>query len=181
MQLGFVRPRVAESSVRIYERALHPELFEPYITGRVATARFRAAVMICEAGHLAQFTVNGHTITEVTGPAKQSLPPSGLKEQRTFGKGELFVEVDGPVQYHFAGHVDTVDAAAFARINMELEVDARRAFLSYQFPGQNRLVSGPQSVIKVEGSATSLIVHTFHTFPDELSILRTQSLFEFGA
>lgn len=180
MHLGFVRPSVAEGSVRVYERALHPELFDAYVTGRVATKKFRTVVMICEAGHLAQFTYGDHTVAEVTGPGKRSLPPTGLREQHALPQGkELSLELDGPVHYHFTGHVDRVDEEVFARINTELEADARSAFLCYQFPRGNRLNAGPMSIVNVEGSATSLIIHSFHTFPEELSILRTQSLFEF--
>lgn len=165
----------------MYERALHPELFDAYVTGRVATKKFRTLVMICEAGHLAQFTFGEHSVAEVAGPAKRALPSTGLRERHALPQGkELFLELEGPVRYHFSGHVDKVDPEVFARINTELETDSRRAFLSYQFPRHSRLAAGPISIVNVEGSATSLIIHSFHTFPEELSILRTQSLFEFA-
>ncbi|HWL07878.1 MAG TPA: hypothetical protein VNQ76_05720, partial [Planctomicrobium sp.] len=75
--------------------------------------------------------------------------------------------------------IDTVDFGVFTRVQMELEMEAAKAFVSFQFPATHRLLPGPLSLAQVEGNERMIVVNTFHTFPDDLVILRTQSLFEF--
>lgn len=118
---------------------------------------------------------------EVTAPDNQILSTYGLQQTYFFNDDEeLIVEVEKPFGYHFAGHIDAVDFSIFTRVQLELEIAASRAFLSYQFPAHNRLFPGPLSLIQVEGNDRMMTIHTFHTFPEDLVILRTQSLFEWA-
>ena len=49
----------------------------------------------------------------------------------------------------------------------------------YNFLPHHRLAVAPLSHIAVEARARSLLIHAFHTFPDDCAIVKTQSLFEF--
>ncbi|SFH87026.1 DUF2617 family protein [Planctomicrobium piriforme] len=176
-----IRPSIAETSYRYFDRPLHPELFSPAITGRVRTQRYDMTFGICQGGHYLQMHSHGHAIVEVTAPESQVLSTYGLQQTYFFsGQEELVLESKKPFGYHFAGQVDAVDFAVFTRVQMELEIEASRAFLSYQFPATHRLLPGPLSLAQVEGNDRSLTVNTFHTFPDDLAVLRTQTLFEFA-
>ncbi|WP_437226968.1 DUF2617 family protein [Planctomicrobium sp. SH661] len=177
-----IRPSISETSYRFFDRPLHPELFSPAASGRIRTSRYDASIGICQGGHFIQVSSNGKTIVEVTAPDQQVLSTYGMQQTYFFSDDEeLVVETTQPMEYHFAGQVDAVDFAIFTRVQLELEIAASRAFLSYQFPAHNRLLPGPLSLIQVEGNEHMLTVHTFHTFPEDLAVLRTQSLIEFGA
>ncbi len=179
MKTNSLRPSIRETSYRLFDRALHPELFTPAIVAHVKTDRYRVDVGICEGGHFLQFTSGKRSMLEVTSPAHQLLSQFGLQETSVFGVDEeLILEACSPFRYHFAGQVDEVDNTVFTRLELELEFEAKRAFLSHQFPSHNRLFAGPISLIKLEGTANSINIHTFHTFPDDMAVLRTQSLFE---
>ncbi|WP_437206589.1 DUF2617 family protein [Planctomicrobium sp. SH664] len=174
-----LRPSIAETSYRFFERPLHPELFSPAVVGRIRTDRYQASLGLCQGGHYLQMTVDGKSVVEVTAPDSQVLSTYGLQQTYFFRDNEeLLFESKTPVPYHFAGQVDTVEFGVFTRVQMELEREAARAFVSYQFPSPHRLLAGPLSLVQVEGSEKMLVVHTFHTFPDDLAVLRTQSLFE---
>jgi hypothetical protein len=176
-----LRPSISETSYRLFDRPLHPELFNPAVVGRVRTSDYAMTLGICQGGHFLQMTSAGQTIVEVTAPDSQVLSTYGLQQTYFFNDDEeLLVESARPFGYHFAGQVDSVDFAVFTRVQMELELEAARAFLSFQFPRHHRLLPGPLSLVQVEGNERMLIVHTFHTFPDDLAVLRTQSLFEFA-
>jgi len=180
MHTQSIRPSISETSYRFFDRPLHPELFSPAVSGKVRTSRYEMAIGICQGGHFAQVTSNGKTLAEVTAPDSQVLTTFGLQQTYFFNdEEELIVEVDKPFAYHFAGQVDAVDFPIFTRVQLELEMAASRAFLSYVFPAPHRLLSGPLSLIQVEGNEHMLTVHTFHTFPEDLVVLRTQSLYEF--
>lgn len=176
-----LRPSISETSYRYFDRPLHPELFNPAVVGRVRTQGYEMTLGLCQGGHFLQMSSQGKTMVEVTAPDSQVLSTYGLQQTYFFNdEEELVVEADQPFGYHFAGQVDPVDFAVFTRVQMELEIEAARAFLAFQFPAHHRLLPGPLSLAKVEGNERMLTVHTFHTFPEDLVILRTQSLFEFG-
>lgn len=173
------RPSISETSYRLFDRPLHPELFNPAVVGRLRTDRYFMSMGLSEGGHYLQLSARGKTILEVTAPDSQMLSTFGLQQTYFFNDDEeLVVETERPFTYHFAGQVDAVDYSVFTRVQMELETDATKAFLFHQFPANNRLLPGPLSLAQVEGNERMLAVHTFHTFPDDLVILRTQSLFE---
>jgi len=175
-----IRPSISETSYRFFDRPLHPELFSPAICGRVRTSRYHMVIGICRGGHYAQVSARDNSIVEVTAPDRQVLSTYGLQQTYFFPEEEeLLVEVQTPFSYHFAGQVDVVDFSIFTRVQLELEMAASRAFLSHQFPPRHRLLPGPLSLIQVEGNERMLTLHTFHTFPEDLAVLRTQSLFEF--
>jgi hypothetical protein len=50
--------------------------------------------------------------------------------------------------------------------------------LFHRFRSSNRLAPPPLSHIQISARVTDLSVQSFHTFPDECAIVRTQSLFE---
>ena len=181
MSTQSLRPSIAETSYRIFDRTLHPELFDPLIVGRLKSENYELSLGICEGGYYLQFQSGKTSILEVTGPDIQRLSTFGL--QRTYfynEQEEVLYETEDPLPYHFAGEVDTVDFAVFTRVQMELEIEAQKAFLSHKFPPQNRFLPGPLSLAKIEGNAKMISVQTFHTFPEDLAILRTQSLIELG-
>ncbi len=176
-----VRPSISETSYRFFDRPLHPELFSPAVVGRLKTQCYDMTIGICPGGHYLQMTSDGKTITEVTGPDNQVLATYGLQQTYFFRDNEeLVLEAVKPFEYHFAGQIDTVDFGVFTRVQMELEMEAAKAFISYQYPATNRLTPGPLSLAQVEGNERMITINTFHTFPDDLVILRTQSLFEFA-
>ena len=178
MRVQFIRPDAFQLAFHLYERAIHPELFKTFGEAVIATVDFQARLRICEAGHMLQITSHGRTITEVTGPRDQVLPKRGLScGHRLAGGRDWSFQLPG-MHYHYSAHVEAVDPEVFSSLHNELEHDSHRAFLSKVFPAPHRLQAGALSVLQVEGTPRSLLVHAFHTFPNNNAILRTQSLLE---
>lgn len=179
MSIKSVRPSIGETSYRLFDRPLHPELFDPVIVGKIKTGVYDVTIGVCEGGHHLLFSCQGNSILEVTAPDQQQLSTYGLQQTYFYNETEeVLCETDHPFSYHFAGEVDAVDFTIFTRVQMELEAEAAKVFLAHQFPAQNRFLPGPISLVRVEGSPRMLSVHTFHTFPEDLAILRTQTLIE---
>ncbi|WP_437185985.1 DUF2617 family protein [Planctomicrobium sp. SH668] len=180
MNIDSTRPKISETSYRFFNRQLHPELFNPAVTGRIRTSRFSALIGICEGGHFLQVSSDGKSITEITSAGDQVFSANSLQQTFFFNnEEEILFETKTPLDYHFAGQVDAVDPTVFTRVQLELEMAASKAFISQQFPAKNRILPGPLSLIQVSGSERMLIVHSFHTYPEELVVLRTQTLVEF--
>ncbi len=70
------------------------------------------------------------------------------------------------------------DPEVFDHLSDELVLDASRAGLFHRFNPANRMAASPLSRVNVEPRARGVSLQTYHTFPDERAIVRTQSLFE---
>lgn len=180
MQLHYVRPDASQLAFRLFDRALHPELFNRFAEAILTAEQFTAVFRICDAGHTVQFRCREETLTEVLGPYEQELPERGrCFGYRLRGSRDAAHALPWGIRYQCSAQSEVVDADVFTQVHEELQADAAKAFLAYEFPGGHRLAPSPLSVIQAELAPDSLTVHAFHTFPENLTILRTQSLFEF--
>ncbi|HWL09826.1 MAG TPA: hypothetical protein VNQ76_15575, partial [Planctomicrobium sp.] len=102
MAIEPVRPSIAETSYRFFDRPLHPELFSPAVIGRLKTGKYEMSLGICRGGHYLQMTSNGKTVAEVTGPDSEVLATYGLQQTYFFNdQEELVLEATVPLNYHF--------------------------------------------------------------------------------
>jgi hypothetical protein len=182
MQLQFVRPNAFDLAFRLYERAIHPELFEVFASIRVTGRNWVADVRISNAGHVVEFRDAVQTVTEVTGPAELVLPDRGLcVGHRLGGSKDWSFKLARGLNVHFSAHVEAVDVEVFRNLDQELTLDAGDATLAFRFPGGHRLQPGPLSVVQIETLTRGVMIHAFHTFPGNCAVLRTQSLYETAA
>ena len=66
----------------------------------------------------------------------------------------------------------------FRHLCEEMIADASRQSLIHRFGSSNRLAPRPLSHVRIEPRVRGLSVQSFHTFPDESAIVRSQSLYE---
>jgi hypothetical protein len=179
MQLEFARPDASQLSFHLFERALHPELFDVFAETHITAIGFDAVFRICSAGHVVEFRSGHRRLTEVVAGHNQELPHRGRRlAHRLKGGRDVEARLEG-VAFCGSAHVEHLVAEVFHEVQHELQADAQKALLSYEFPTGNRLLQGGVSVMQAEATPSSLLIHAFHTFPDSLSILRTQSLYEY--
>jgi hypothetical protein len=179
MRVQFARADASQLAFHLFDRAVHPELFDACAETHIAAAGFEAVLRICGAGHAVEFRRGVQRVTEIIGGADQQLPQRGRCAVHRLRSGrDLDVQADD-VNYCCSAHVELLDAEVFARVHGEMLTDAPQSLLSYEFPGRNRLETGAVSVMRAEATARSLIVHAFHTFPDCRAVLRTQSMFNY--
>lgn len=180
MSVGYARPNVTEIVFHLYGRSVHPELFEVYAETVVAQHEFQARLRICEAGHTVSVTYRNETITEVTTSSNTQLPKrKRVLEHKLRGYRDQSHQFEHGVQYHTSFQLERLDAEIFRGFHQELVGDCDRADIAYQFPIGSRLNPGPLSLIRTDVGPQSLLVHAYHTFPDECAVVKTQSLFEF--
>jgi len=170
MRVDAARPDVGTLVFRLFSRSVHPELFDVYA---------HAALFICDAGHVIAFRHNGKTLCEVTTSADRPLPHNRqVLGRRLKGHRDESVEHDGGILYHVSFQVEQLDPEVFLRCHEELLLDATRSRMSHSFAPPSRLAPSPLSIIQIEERPHSLLVHTFHTFPDNRAVVKTQSMFE---
>jgi len=174
-----VRPKVAELVFQLYGRVLHPELFVICATRSVDRGGYAATIAITEAGHLISWRKDGLTLTEVATSVAQPLPQKRrLLSHRIAGERSDRMECRGGACYQTCFQLESVQPEVFWSFQQELiEAGARRGLL-HRFESGGRVALGALSWIDVETRPRSLIVQAFHTFPDDLAIVKSQSVFE---
>lgn len=174
-----VRPKVAELVFQLYGRPLHPELFQVFQSQMVERGEYRATLAITSAGHVVTWRYGGLTLTEVAASAQHPLPERRrLLSHRLKGERRDRVECRGNVVYSNHFQMEPVEPEVFWTFQRELAQTARRAGLFHQFNSSGRMALGAMSYIHVETRNRLLVVRTFHTFPDDYAIVRTESQFQ---
>jgi hypothetical protein len=182
MSLTAARPRVHDLVFQLFNRPLHPELFEILAERRVERDDQRLTVRITRAGHVITWEHNDVWLTEVAAAAADMLPTDGrLMSCRLRGEHLAEVESTPSVRYQMSVQVETLPLEIFLHIHDEIVADgAKRGFL-HNFQPNHRLALAPLGFVTLEGRHDCLVIHAFHTFPDEHTVIKSQSLIELRA
>ena len=179
MRVDAARPDVSSLMFRLFSRSVHPELLNCVASVAIKRPDYSAVLAICEAGHFISFQHKGQTVCEIACPVDWPLPQTrqviGRKLQ---GSRDESVEHDGGILYHASFQVERLEPELFQHCHEEMVLDSERARLSHGFSAASRLSTAPLSYIHTEERKNTLLVHTFHTFPENRAIVKTQSLFE---
>jgi hypothetical protein len=171
--------RVADLTFQVFNRALHPDWFAVRAFRRIARGNWEADVRIVAGGHVVIFRSGLVRLAEVLGGSETPLPESGVLFQSSIGhERSTTLRPGGPLEYQTCFEVERVDPQIFAHLSEEMTLDATPDRLYHRFRPANRMAPAPISHIRIDPRAQGLSIHSFHTFPDELAIVRTQSLFE---
>lgn len=172
------RPRVADLLFCVYNRALHPELFEVLSSRRVERGDFLLHLWITRSGHVLTWTDGKHQLTEVVASQQDVLPAGGLL--RLHLRGERAADVVGisGVRYQASFQEERLSPEIFLHVHDEIVQDGQREGFFAQLGDGGRLAVTPVSYINPQARPGSLLVYAFHTFPDEYTVVKTQTLIE---
>ena len=174
-----LRPKVGELVFQLYGRVLHPELFEICSTRSIDRGSYTASVSITTAGHLVTWRKDGLTLTEVATSLSQPLPQKRrLLSHRIAGERSDRMECRGGASYETCFQLETVQQEVFWSFQQELVEAGLKRGLLHRFESGGRVALGAVSWIDVETRPRSLIIQAFHTFPDDMAIVKSQSVFE---
>ena len=178
MPLQLSRPDAADMVLRTFERSIHPELFE---STAQCTIRFRgnkASLRIGPTGHQLEFRTSNVAVTEVAATKHEDFPLSRkVIDRRLIGYRTHMLDLP-EVRYHCSYQLEHVPLDVYLQLHREFETDAQNATLSAVFPGSSTGSPDCISLLKCDILNEGLVVHAFHTFPDNAAVLRTQTLFE---
>lgn len=173
------RARVADLAFQVFNRAVHPDWFATRAYRRIPQQRWEADVRIIEGGHAIIFGAGRVRLTEVLSGPETPLPEPGLlfhsaiKTERS-----TTLQPGGIVEYQTCFEVECVDREVFRHLCDEMIADSSRHALIHRFGSTNRLAPPPLTHVHIEARMRGLSIQSFHTFPDECAIVRSQSLYE---
>ncbi len=178
MGVPICRPRVGDLVFQLFDRPLHPELFDILAVRTVQAEGYQVTVRITRSGHVLTWENGDTCLTEVAAAHEEPLPDRRLLSYRLRGEHHGSYQAPRGVNYQMSFQVETLSPEIFLHIHDEILADgARRGFL-HNFQPNHRLSLAPLGFVALEGRPGCLVVHAFHTFPDEHTIVKSQSLIE---
>jgi Protein of unknown function DUF2617 len=174
-----VRAKIPDLVFQVYGRPLHPELFEVTQTRTVQRGPYEARIDITSCGHVVTWKYEGITLTEVATSASHPLPQRRrLLSYKLKGERSDQVQCRGGAIYQVNFQLEPVDPEVFWGFQTELANDGDREGMLHLFTPTGRMALGGLSLIKLETRPRKMLVQTFHTFPDDFAVVKSQSIFE---
>ncbi len=164
----------------LFQRPLHPELFNIYAKRELKTEKYQAQIWVTGCTHVATVFTGDVCLSEVVSIPNQVLPTRGLVERFQFrGPKTHKCTLSKGVSYMTDFQVEKMPASLYMQSQADLERFARTRGVLVKFP---ELESGglvPFCYIDFEARPSELHVHTFAAYPEQVTIVKTQSLFDF--
>lgn len=179
MNVYCVRPRVCDLVFQLYARPLHPELFDILAVRKVRREDYELTVRITRTGHVISWENRDVHLTEVATAVDQELPGRRrLLSQRLRGEHTSTLRCGHGVSYQTSFQVEVLPPEIFQHVHDEIRSDGEKRGLLHNFRPNHRLSLAPLGMVTVETRAGCLFLSSFHTFPEEYSVVKSQSLIE---
>jgi hypothetical protein len=179
MGVYFVRPRVNELVFHLYGRPLHPELFEIVESRTFQREDYELTLWITPTGHVSTWRTRDLWLTEIAAAADQPLPDSRrLLAYRLRGEHSGRITCGEHITYQMLFQVETLQPEVFLQVHDEILADGNKRGLLFSFRSHERFGLSPLGFVAMESRADCLFLTTFHTFPEEYTVVKTQSLIE---
>lgn len=173
------RPRVSDLVFHLYGRPLHPELFDILAVRKVQREGYELTLRITRTGHVIAFENRDVFLSEVTAAADQPLPQKRrlLAHRLRTEHSESLACAHG-IHYQMSFQVEVLSPDIYLHVHDEILADGGKRGFLHNFQPNHRLSVAPLGFIAVETRADCLFLSTFHTFPEEHTVVKTQSLIE---
>ena len=179
MGVQLKRPRVDDLVFGVYGRPMHPELFEILAARKVRREDYEVCVWITRTGHVISWENRDVHLTEIAAAGDQTLPQRRrLAHWPLRGERSDALACAHRVSYQTSFLVEILPSEIYPHVHDEILCDGTKRGLLHNFQPHNRLALAPLSLITVEARPGCLFLSTFHTFPDERAVVKTQTLIE---
>jgi hypothetical protein len=179
MSAVLLRPPVGDLIFRLYGRPLHPELFDILAVRKIRREDYELSVWITRTGHVISWENRDVFLTETAASYDQTLP-----DRRRLLHYRLRYEQTGRllcahgVSYQMSFQVEVLPPEVFLTVHDEIRADGEKRGLLHHFPAAHRFEVPPLGFVTADARPGCLLLSTFHTFPGEYTVVKTQSLIE---
>jgi hypothetical protein len=179
MSAVLLRPPVGDLIFRLYGRPLHPELFDILAVRKIRREDYELSVWITRTGHVISWENPDVFLTETAASYDQTLP-----DRRRLLHYRLRYEQTGRllcahgISYQMSFQVEVLPPEVFLTVHDEIRADGEKRGLLHHFPAAHRFEVPPLGFVTADARPGCLLLSTFHTFPGEYTVVKTQSLIE---
>jgi len=178
MSIGQVQS-VANLRFSLYERSLHPELFEIYHDHHIIKKGYEAQIWVTGCTHVISFHRGRSSMVELTADADSILPQRGQLLELPFrGERDHECKRASDINYMMNFQVERMSPAVYSKTHHDLARLGTQRGLFVPFPMWMSNSLTPFTYIDYDAKVNGLHVFTFHAFPGELTVVKTQSIFE---
>ena len=179
MSVDFLRPPVCELVFQLYGRPLHPELFDILAVRKIQRADYELTVRITRTGHVISWENADVHLTEVTAAADQDLPERRrLLHYRLRSEHSDTLRCAHGINYQMSFQVEVLPPEIFLHVHDEILADGSKRGILHNFQPHHRLALAPLGFVAVEARPGCLFLSAFHTFPEECTVVKSQTLIE---
>lgn len=183
MELGQTLQRVTDLKLVLYRRPLHPELFHIHQSRHLERFAYQADIWVMGLSHVVSVQSAGRCVTEVTADDIEVLPQNGMVTSFQFrGERDHAETFDDGMHYILSTQVERMSQNLFHASHRDLLNYASTRGMLIRFDDWaegGALV--PFTFVDFEARDKELHVQSFHAFPADFTILKTQSIIEVGA
>ena len=171
---------ISELAFSLYQRPIHPELFNIYDKRHLKTEQYETTIWATGCSHVVSVFASDLCLTELISAPGQMLPKRGLVERFRFrGQKSHKCTLSRGLSYMTDFQVEKMSPNLYRKSHVDLERFARNRGIFVRFPELTVQGLEPFSYIDFEARREELHLHAFHAFPDQVTIIKTQSLFDF--
>jgi hypothetical protein len=164
----------------LFQRPLHPELFQIYAQRQLKTNKYEAHVWITGCTHVVSVFAADIYLTEVISTPGQPLPQRGLIERFQFrGPRSHKCTLSRGLSYMTDFQIEKMSPNLYRQSHYDLERFAQNRGLFVKFPELETGGLQPFCYVDFEARQNELHVHAFAAYPEQVAMLKTQSLFDF--
>lgn len=182
MERGQIKQHVEDLQFCLYQRAIHPELFRIDRVKRVEQARYQAEIWVTGLAHVVAVQVRDQIFTEVITEDNELLPKVGLAASFRFrGERDHMQSFTSDLKYILSTQVERMTPQLFPATHRDYVHYAQNRGVFVPFEEWAHQGLAPFTFVDYDARDHEFHVHAFHAFPEELTLLKTQSIFEIGA
>ena len=163
----------------LFDRPLHPELFRHYADYRVRQGNYHADVWVVGLSHVVMVTCGQRSVTELVCHDGDLLPTRGLLSRfRLKGERDQERQLADGWSHLVSTQVETMDKPLYKSVHNDLlrHTSKRGWLVPYEQWGDGEL--SPFTYIDYEARDTEFHIHAFHAFPQDRTLIKSQSIVE---
>jgi hypothetical protein len=166
-------------TLTLYQRLLHPELFQIFASEQVSRRAYDADIWLVEGGHCVSFSSGKNTLTEVIVNTAQPVTDRGLIQSIPC-RGERYHEMTHAdnIKYMISTQEEQLSQPLYDATRAEIMAYAQKRELMVAETPNTSDFGGALSVLDIERRSHELLVQSFHLFDDALLVVKTQGIFE---
>ncbi len=180
MESPQINVAIKELTFSLFQRPLHPELFQIYARRQLKTGKYEALIWVTGCTHVVSVFAGEVWFSEVLSVPGQMLPSRGLIKRFQFrGPRSHKCTLSEGLSYMTDFQVEKMSRNLYHQSHKDLERFAHNRGVFVKFPGLETDGLQPFCYIDFEARRSELHIHTFAAYPDQVTMIKTQSLFDF--
>jgi len=178
-EMGLAQPVLADMHLFVYRRPLHPELFHIYLDKHIERHRYEARIWLVGNRHVVGFYADGQFLTELTANQNDLLPKNGLLHKVSLRRDrEYNIDYKSGLSYIISSQVEHMSDNVYRHMHDDMLNFAQKRGLFMTFDHWAKDELSPFTFIDYESKPAELYIYTYHAFPQQTTMIRTQSIFE---